>query len=70
MVSFTMDIYDEEARPLCLNPICHLIEQVYLADVAEMYYLEEKGQAEIARVIGMTAGWYPPLDGGPRKGHC
>ncbi|MFZ1043045.1 MAG: sugar-binding transcriptional regulator [Anaerolineales bacterium] len=25
-----------------------------LADVAEMYYLEEKGQAEIARVIGMT----------------
>lgn len=25
-----------------------------LADVAEMYYLENKGQAEIARVIGMT----------------
>src|ERR1700690_2544908 len=25
-----------------------------LADVAEMYYVEEKGQAEIARVIGMT----------------
>lgn len=25
-----------------------------LADVAEMYYLEEKGQAEIARVVGVT----------------
>ncbi|MCK7483229.1 MAG: hypothetical protein M0C28_43905 [Candidatus Moduliflexus flocculans] len=25
-----------------------------LADVAEMYYLEEKGQAEIARRVGVT----------------
>ena len=42
-----------------------------LADVAEMYYLQEQGQAKIARVIGMTRSMVSRLLTEAReKGYC